>query len=74
MPNEGHLHDLTLVSPELLGVGHVLVGHPDHVRGDPPHRHPEHDDQLDDVAGLQGVDADELCAIIKTSRHDCEIR
>lgn len=55
-----HLHDLLLVVPELRGVGHVLVGHPDHVGGDPPHRHPEHDEQLDHVAGLQGVHADEL--------------
>ena len=58
-----HLHDLLLVGPELRGVGHVLVGHPDHVGGDPADRHPEHDEQLHDVAGLQGVDAEVLRAI-----------
>lgn len=54
------LHDLLLVVPELVGVGHVLVGHPEHVGGDPAHRHPEHHQQLHDVAGLQRVNTQEL--------------
>lgn len=55
-----NLHDLLLVVPELLRVGHVLVGDPEHVGGDPPHRHPEHHQQLHHVAGLQGVHAEQL--------------
>jgi hypothetical protein len=57
-----HLHDLLLVVSELVRIGHVLVGHPEHVGGDPPHRHPEHHHQLHHVAGLQRIDAEELRA------------
>jgi hypothetical protein len=57
-----HLHDLLLVVSELVRIGHVLVGHPEHVGGDPPHRHPEHHQQLHHVAGLQRIDAEELRA------------